>query len=121
MRTTATQINKPMIERTNNKMNPTGPLGLIQEAGSVPIAKPIKDTLDERGARYGEFEHHARITQKIKQAMVDSPNWNKLPDDMKEAMEMVAHKFGRILNGDPYYMDSWHDAIGYLTLIERKY
>ena len=79
----------------------------------------IDATLQERGNRYGEFHEHARITQNIKRAMVDSPNWASLSDDKKEALEMVAHKIGRILNGDPKYIDSWHDIIGYTRLVEQ--
>jgi hypothetical protein len=78
----------------------------------------IEDTLAERGTRYGAFPEHARITQAIKAAMVDSPNWAGLRPDMKEALEMVAHKVARILNGDPLYADSWHDIIGYAKLVE---
>jgi hypothetical protein len=78
----------------------------------------IDTTLAERGTRYGSFSEHARITQNIKRAMTDSKNWNSLSDDKKEALEMVAHKIGRILNGDPEYADSWHDIIGYSKLVE---
>ena len=49
--------------------------------------------------------------------MRDSPNWGTLPDNMKETLEMIAHKAGRILNGDPLYDDSWIDIIGYTQLI----
>lgn len=77
----------------------------------------IKALLDERGKRYGEFKEHARITQAIKRAMRDSPNWEELPDEMKEALEMDAHKKGRILNGDFRYADSWVDTVGYNQLI----
>lgn len=80
----------------------------------------IDTTLAERGNRYGEFDEHARITQNIKAAMADSPNWATLPDDMREALEMVAHKAGRILNGDPNYADSWHDIGGYTRLVEKR-
>lgn len=80
----------------------------------------IDATLAERGSRYGEFTEHARITQAIKAAMVDSPNWHKLPPNMKEALEMNAHKIGRILNGDPFYKDSWVDIIGYTELVNRE-
>lgn len=76
----------------------------------------IAQTLAERGKRYGEFDEHARITQNIKRAMADSPNWQTLADDQKEALEMIAHKIGRILNGDPNYHDSWHDILGYTQL-----
>lgn len=77
----------------------------------------IDDTLSQREARYGTFCEHARITQNLKKTMQDSPNWQKLRNDQKEALEMLAHKVGRILNGDPDYHDSWHDIIGYTKLV----
>jgi hypothetical protein len=77
----------------------------------------IDQTLAERGTRYGTFGEHARIAQNIKAAMVDSRNWNILSPDKKEALEMLAHKTARILNGDPEYHDSWHDIIGYTKLV----
>jgi hypothetical protein len=80
-------------------------------------ATGIDQTLKERGSRYGSFDEHARITQNIKAAMRDSPNWEKLTPDKREALEMLAHKTGRILNGDPEYHDSWHDIIGYTKLV----
>jgi len=79
----------------------------------------IDETLKERFNRYGDFKTHALITQNIKSAMKDSPRWNDLPPEMKEALEMIAHKIGRILNGDPFYKDSWHDIIGYTQLIDK--
>lgn len=80
----------------------------------------IDTTLAERGSRYGEYHEHARITQAIKRAMADSPNWPRLADDQKETLEMLAHKIGRILNGDPNYHDSWHDIIGYTKLVADR-
>jgi hypothetical protein len=79
----------------------------------------IDATLAERGGRYGGFPGHAKIPQDIKRAMRQG-NWDRLADDQKEAMEMVAHKFGRILNGDPDYHDSWHDCVGYLKLVADR-
>lgn len=76
----------------------------------------ISAVLAERGKRYGEFPEHARITQSLKRAMSDSPNWAKLPDYQKEALEMVAHKIGRMLNGDFMYEDNLVDLIGYTQL-----
>jgi len=78
----------------------------------------IEATLKERESRYGDFAEHARITQSIKGAMMDSHNWARLTDDKREALEMIAHKIGRILNGDPEYRDSWHDIIGYTKLVD---
>ena len=81
----------------------------------------IKEVLEERGKRYGDFPDHAKITQNIKRAMLNSPNWPTLSDDKKEALEMIAHKIGRILNGDPNYADSWTDIIGYAKLVEDTF
>ena len=80
----------------------------------------IDKTLDERGQRYGEFASHAHVTQLLKRAMGRHPGWRKLADDQREALEMTAHKIGRILNGDPDYIDSWHDIIGYIRLVEQR-
>ena len=79
----------------------------------------IDKTLEERGSRYGRFVDHARITWNIKRAMAESPNWGKLTDAQHEALEMIAHKIGRILNGDPDYADSYRDIAGYATLVQR--
>jgi len=80
----------------------------------------IDDTLKERGTRYGEFIDHSEITQSLKDALHSGAKWNYLDDDMKECLEMVAHKIGRIINGDPNYIDSWTDIIGYTRLVEKR-
>ena len=78
----------------------------------------ITNTLKERGKRYGSFKEHARITQSIKTAMINSPNWNSLSPDKRESLDMIAHKIGRILNGDPNYIDNWRDIVGYSELVK---
>lgn len=80
----------------------------------------IEKTLAERGKRYGEFRGHAQITQNIKSAIYSAPKWERLTNSQKECLDMVAHKVGRILNGDPNYLDSWHDIIGYVRLVEQE-
>ena len=76
----------------------------------------IHATLNERGKRYGPFAGHAEITQALKYVMKTTPGWMRLTDSQKEALEMIAHKIGRILNGDPNYADSWVDIAGYAQL-----
>ena len=85
------------------------------------MAKPksIDAVLEERGSRYGSFEGHAQITQDMKDIMHNSPKWAELNAIQREALEMVTHKIGRILNGDPNYKDSWTDIIGYTKLVEQ--
>lgn len=78
----------------------------------------IEETLAERGTRYGQFSNHAEVTQTLKRAMQATPKYDRLSDAHKEALEMIQHKVGRILNGDPNYQDSWHDIQGYARLGE---
>ena len=81
------------------------------------LTMDIKDTLKERGERYGEFKDHAEITQALKQAMtLGGAKWVALSDDKKEALEMIVHKIGRIIDGDPEYLDCWVDIAGYATM-----
>lgn len=80
----------------------------------------IAETLTERGSRYGSFKGHARITWNIKRAMRDTPNWMTMTDDQRESLDMIAHKIGRILNGDPNYDDSWVDIAGYAKLVADR-
>lgn len=113
----------------------TADMAALIQAGVLPmnekeIAQDVKpkdvepssvnSTLHERGSRYGKFTAHAAITQGIKSVMYKTPNWEKLSSDQKEALEMIAHKIGRILNGDPNYADSWHDIAGYAELVDKR-
>ena len=76
--------------------------------------------LIERGSRYGVVRQHAAITQILKETMFAFKPKAELDDDMTEALEMIAHKIGRILNGDPHYADSWHDIAGYAKLVADR-
>lgn len=81
----------------------------------------IKKVLKERGSNYGSFAGHAKISQDIKRAMRSAPGWERLDDDMKECLEMEAHKNARILNGKkPKYLDSWVDKVGYNQLVINR-
>lgn len=80
----------------------------------------IEKILAERGGRYGDFAGHAKITQSIKYCLYQAPKWANLTNSQKETLEMVAHKIGRILNGDPNYLDSWVDCVGYLQLVVNQ-
>ena len=85
----------------------------------VPADK-ITKTLNERGTRYGKFKGHAEISQAIKSVMFNSRQDLELAADQREALEMIAHKIARIINGDPNYADSWVDIAGYAKLISDR-
>lgn len=79
--------------------------------------KELASILSERGSRYGSLMDNATISQKLKEILHNSTNWEAMPPDMKEALHMIAHKISRILEGDPMYDDSWVDIAGYATLV----
>lgn len=85
-----------------------------------PELPGIEATLAECGARYGVFTEHSRIAMNIQAAIQDSPNWQYLAPDMKHAMQIIADKLARCLNGDFNYIDNWHDIVGYGKLIENR-
>ena len=86
----------------------------------VTVPTDVSTTLTERGQRYGKFTGHARVTQHLKQVMFANKSRQELDDDMVEALEMIAHKIGRIINGDPHYADSWVDIAGYAKLVADR-
>ncbi len=77
----------------------------------------IRAVLADRGQRYGSFDGHAELTQGLKAAMAAHPKYADLTASMRESLEMVQHKIGRIVNGDPTYLDSWVDIVGYTQLV----
>ena len=79
----------------------------------------VLPTLAERGKRYGDFTMHAGITQCLKDVMRETMGWGNLTPDKKQALEVIADKIGRIINGDPDYRDNWHDIAGYAILAEQ--
>lgn len=80
----------------------------------------IDATLAERGARYGEFKDHAVIAQSLQDVMRAAPGWANLAPDQKQALSVISDKIARMLNGDPTYVDNWHDIIGYAKLVEQR-
>jgi len=72
--------------------------------------------LAERGSTHGDYPTQAAVTQAIKAAMRTGPNWNRLSDAQRDALEMLAVKQGRILCGDPNFPDHWDDLEGYARL-----
>jgi hypothetical protein len=86
------------------------------------MADALTTTLTERGNRYGPFVGHAEITQKLKTVIADGlqKRCKTIDPDQQEALDMICHKIGRIVNGDPDYDDSWVDIAGYAKLVADR-
>lgn len=82
----------------------------------------IRAMLDQRGREYGQFSAHARITMGLKTAIRDHVYAHdlKLAPDQWEALDMICHKIGRLINGNPNNLDGWRDIAGYATLVADR-
>lgn len=96
------------------------PVNVTEIGAEMWFASPTEALITERGSRYGKFKDGAEIMQSLKDTMRDVDGWNNLTASQKEALDMIQHKIGRILNGDPTYDDSWKDIAGYATLIVNE-
>lgn len=91
-----------------------------QEKPATVSTQSVEKTLQERGNRYGTFSGHADVAQTLKRVIARNlGRRNKdLPSYQQEALDMICHKIGRIINGDNNYADSWHDIAGYAQLVD---
>lgn len=82
----------------------------------------IEDLLNDRAKDYGKFKDGAALMQSIKRLLAEHARvHDKLfADDQWEAIEMIVHKMGRILNGNPDKVDNWVDIAGYATLVADR-
>lgn len=82
---------------------------------------------NERGKTHGSFTDHARITQQLKHVMQGelalrrARGQNDLTAQHIESLEMIAHKIGRIIAGDPTFQDHWDDIAGYAHIANKKF
>ena len=84
------------------------------------IMQSIEDLLIERGRTHGDYGDHAQITQQLKDVMRYHDGWTRLNSTQRETLDMLAHKTGRILAGDPNFADHWDDIAGYAKLVSQR-
>jgi hypothetical protein len=75
--------------------------------------------LNTRATTYGSFKDVAGVAQEMKNA-IRMCNNSELEDDQIEALDMIASKIARIVNGDPNHTDSWVDIAGYAQLVADR-
>jgi DNA-binding MarR family transcriptional regulator len=94
-------------------------------AGSSPLkiemydyADQVDETLDARAVEYGKFIEGAEVIQMLKRVVQNALNNRDktLAHDQAESLDMILHKIGRIINGDPDVIDHWLDIAGYAQL-----
>jgi hypothetical protein len=80
----------------------------------------VTQVLAERGKDYGDYAGKAQFIQGVKYLMRSSPSWQAMDADMRESMEMIAHKMGRTLYGNPAHKDNFLDIAGYAKLVADR-
>lgn len=80
----------------------------------------IESTLNQRGERYGKFKDVASTTYALQAILRDAKSHEHMSDYQIIALDMICNKMARIVNGDPNYIDNWHDIAGYATLVEQE-
>ena len=98
-------------------------------AGSAPLEIEMFDfpdevdaTLDARAVEYGKFIEGAEVMQMLKRVVQAALNNRDkvLAHDQAEALDMIIHKIGRIINGNPDVVDHWLDIAGYAQLVADR-
>jgi hypothetical protein len=82
----------------------------------------VDETLDARAVDYGKFIEGAEVMQMLKRVVQNALNNRDkvLAHDQAEAMDMIIHKIGRIINGNPDVVDHWLDIAGYAQLVADR-
>lgn len=105
-------------------------IGVFAPPEMVPMPPPfstaptfnVDETLTTRAQSYGKFKDGAELMQSLKRSMAAhaAKHDKTFADDQWEALEMIVHKMGRIVNGNPDVVDHWVDIAGYATLIADR-
>lgn len=85
-------------------------------------ATDVDTVLNERAKDYGKFIEGAEIMQMLKRLVHNyvEQRGTPLAFDQREAIDMIIHKLGRIINGNPDKVDHWTDIAGYAKLVADR-
>ena len=87
-----------------------------------PEVSKVDKVLDTRAEQYGSFMQSADTVIRIKGIVHNAVARNEvhLYPDQLQALDMIATKISRIVNGNPNHTDSWTDIAGYATLVADR-
>lgn len=98
-----------------------GGVNLISDKELKDLTNMHRDPLlSTRQQTHGDFAENARISQSLKAWFREAVGWDRLSDVEREAMDMIALKFSRILSGKSMSKEHWEDVVGYAKLVEEQ-
>ena len=112
-KTTTLSVDSDLLESLSQGKGKPKPGEFIEADTNVDVI------LDERATTYGSFIDVAGFAQEVKNA-IRMCNNSELDDDQIEALDMIASKIARVVNGNPNHIDSWIDIAGYATLVADR-
>ena len=93
-------------------------MSMREATTGIKFMKDVTETLGQREGRYGEYVKVAATAQQLKETLRSGASWGIMEPYMQESLDLIANKLARIVNGCPFYDDSWHDVGGYAKLVE---
>ena len=101
------------------------PIEMYDDPWQPPAMLPMPEvdaTLDARAVEYGKFIEGAEVMQMLKRVVLNALNNRDktLAHDQAESLDMIIHKIGRIINGNPDVVDHWLDIAGYAQLVADR-
>jgi len=93
-----------------------------EQTGIEMYEDEVDSTLDARAVEYGKFIEGAEVIQMLKRVVQNALNNRDktLAHDQAESLDMILHKVGRIINGNPDVIDHWLDIAGYAQLVADR-
>ena len=79
---------------------------------------PEDPILQKKQETHGEYYENASVAQALKAHM--RPHLVGASVDIRESVDLICTKLGRICAGDPTYKDHWDDIAGYARLIASQ-
>ena len=94
----------------------------LEQTGIEMYEDDVDATLDARAVDYGKFIEGAEVMQMLKRVVQNALNNRDkvLAHDQAESIDMIIHKIGRIINGNPDVVDHWLDIAGYAKLVADR-
>lgn len=80
--------------------------------------KTGSEAIEQRDAGYGGFYNVAETKQAILHVLRSGPKFDGLDNVQVTALEEIAGKLARIVNGEPK-LDNWVDIAGYAELVPQ--
>jgi len=95
--------------------NTAPPSNFSNDPPYTPTA-PTQKLLNVRGATHGSFASNARVATNLMAVLYSGDKAQSLTFEQAYALQNIAGKLARIVNGDPNFQDGWADIAGYATL-----